>query len=211
LHPHPPEELDPPLDVLASVVPPSPPSPASIAVTPASTGAAPQVPIALVVELHTSPAGHPLPPVPRQPGVHALVAVLHTRSDVGPPQSLSCVQPHVSDARHVAPVPFALQFLVSCVVHCTQWFFASQTWGIPFAPGQSESLMHWTQTCGCPSVSHTGVGAWQSVLLLQGSLVQVPTEPLLPLQYSPVAQLSVPLTTRHPAVQVPEATLDVSQ
>jgi hypothetical protein len=55
------------------------------------------------------------------------------------------------------------------------------------------------------------VGEVQSLLLLHGSLVQAPTVPLVWVQYSPVAQLSIPPTTRHPAVHVPEATLDVSQ
>jgi hypothetical protein len=125
---------------------PAPPPPASIPAIPPSTGAAPHAPIALVVELHTSPAGHPLPPVPRQPAAQALVAASHTRSDEAPPQSLSWTQPHVSDARHAAPALVALQFFVSCVVHGTQWFLASQTCDAPLTVGQSESLMHCTQT-----------------------------------------------------------------
>ncbi len=61
-------------------------------------------------------------------------------------------------------------------------------------------------------MSHTGVGALQSPLLLHGSLMHVPIEPFVWVQYSPVAQLSTPPSvTRQPVVHVPDAAFDVSQ
>ncbi len=60
-------------------------------------------------------------------------------------------------------------------------------------------------------MSHTGVGAWQSWLPLQRLPWHVPIEPSLVVQYSPVAQLFVPPTTRQPAVHVPVLTVEVSQ
>jgi hypothetical protein len=56
------------------------------------------------------------------------------------------------------------------------------------------------------------VGALQSPLLLHGSLMHVPIEPFVWVQYSPVAQLSTPPSvTRQPVVHVPDAAFDVSQ
>jgi hypothetical protein len=89
-----------------------------------------------------------LPPIPRHPAPHVPEDMSQIRSDVGPPQSLSMAQPHVSLPRHALPVEDALQFLLFIDVHCTQWFLPSQTCGMPLAIGQSESLMHCTQTCG---------------------------------------------------------------
>jgi hypothetical protein len=62
-------------------------------------------------------------------------------------------------------------------------------------------------------VSHTPSGALQSLLLLHGSLMQVPTEPSVAVQYSPVAQLVAPLspTTRQPVVHTPVLVVEVSQ
>jgi hypothetical protein len=60
-------------------------------------------------------------------------------------------------------------------------------------------------------VLHTGVEPEQSVLLLQGSVMHVPTLPSVLVQYSPVLQLVVPFTTRQPTVHVPVVTVDVSQ
>jgi hypothetical protein len=62
-------------------------------------------------------------------------------------------------------------------------------------------------------VSQTPRGAVQSVLLLHGSLMQVPREPSVVVQYSPVAQLVAPLspTTRHPGVHTPVLVVEVSQ
>src|SRR4051812_20610987 len=48
-----------------------------------------QLPITMVVELQVTPAGQPLPPVPRQPSPHWLVVVLQTLPLVRPPQVLS--------------------------------------------------------------------------------------------------------------------------
>jgi hypothetical protein len=162
-------------------------------------------------ELHVSGGGQPLPPVPRQPVVQVCLVVSQTRPDVAPPQSASVVHPQVSSARQAAPVPFALQFFVWCAVHWWQVFIASQT----CSSGQSVSFRHCTHPWGCSMVSHTGVGFLQSALELQGSAVHTPTVPFIWLQYLPVEQLSTtpasPFTTRHPAVQVPVFTLEVSQ
>lgn len=48
-----------------------------------------QAPMDAVLEVQTTPAGQPLPPVPRHPSTQALVAVSHTLPLVDPPQSLS--------------------------------------------------------------------------------------------------------------------------
>jgi hypothetical protein len=71
--------------------------------------------------------------------------------------------------------------------------------------------MHCTHMYGWLMVSQMGVGALQSAGPLHGSVLHVPTEPLVAVQYSPVAQLFMPFTTRQPAVQVPVATVIVSQ
>jgi hypothetical protein len=76
---------------------------------------------------------------------------------------------------------------------------------------QSELLMHCTHACGWPRVSQIGVGALQSDGLLQGSVMHVPIVLVVEVQYSPVAQLFTPPTTRHPAVHTPVETVDVSQ
>jgi hypothetical protein len=95
----------------------------------------------------------------------------------------------------------ALQFCVCIAVHATHWFAVLHTW----LPVQSGSLRHCTHTCGCTMVSHTGFGDEQSALLLHGSLMHIPTDPLVAVQYFPVAQLVVPASSvvRHPAVHTP--------
>ena len=55
-------------------------------------GSSMQVPIVLSFDVHTFPAAHPFPPLPRQPGSQVWVA-LQTVPDVGPPQSESMTQP----------------------------------------------------------------------------------------------------------------------
>lgn len=67
-------------------------------------------PTLLSFELHESGAGHPLPPVPRQPVAHVCEVASHTRPDVAPPQSASVAQPQLSEARQAEPFPVALQF-----------------------------------------------------------------------------------------------------
>ena len=57
----------------------------------------------------------------------------------------------------------------------------------------------------------TPVGAVQSVLLLQGSVMHVPTVVSIDVQYSPEAQFVVPFSTRQPAVHTPVETVVVSQ
>jgi hypothetical protein len=64
-------------------------------------------------------------------------------------------------------------------------------------------------------VSHTPLGLLQSLLLLQGSLVHVPTPPLVVLQYFPVEQLfTTPESSdrsRQPTVHTPVLAVLVSQ
>jgi len=62
-------------------------------------------------------------------------------------------------------------------------------------------------------VLHTGSGVLQSVLLLHGWPMHVPTVPFVSVQYLPVEQLSTPAspTVRHPAVQTPVLVVDISQ
>jgi hypothetical protein len=175
--------------------------------------AASHVPIVPVVELHICPFGQPEVPVPRQPAVHVFVVMLQTRPEFAAPQSVSTMQPHVSDARHTAPLPSAVQawaWPVAPGVHCTQWFMESHT----FSPAvlQSGSLRHCTHTWGCRMVSQTPTPVvLQSALLLQGSAMHVPTEPFVWVQYSPVAQFVPPFTTRQPALQTPVEVVVVSQ
>jgi hypothetical protein len=93
-------------------------------------------------------------------------------------------------------------------VHWAHVLFVLQTLPV----GQSEALRHATQTCGWTMVSHTEVGALQSVLLLHGWLIHVPIDPSVTVQYSPVGQLvAPPSVVRQPAVQTPVAVVEVSQ
>jgi hypothetical protein len=168
----------------------------------------------LFIELHVSPDGQPLPPLPRQPGWQVCEFGSQMRAELAPPQSASVAQPHVSFERHAAPVPDALQFCVWFVVH---WTHVSVVESQTLPLGQSGSLRHCTQPCGWVMVLHTAFGGEQSVLLLQGSAMHVPTVPSILVQYWPVGQLVVPPmppsapTTRQPVVHTPVATLDVLQ
>ena len=184
--------------------------PASLPAIPASIAATPwHWPIAPDVELQVAGAVQPFPPVPRQPCSQALVSVLQTRPELLAPQSVSVAHPHVPEARQAAPVPVAEQFFVWFVVHCTHVSMVLQTWPV----AQSVALRHATQEWGWPMVSQTGFGAAQPVLSLHGSDIHVPSDPLVSVQYFPVAQFVAPASprTRHPAVQVPVLKDDVSQ
>jgi hypothetical protein len=140
-----------------SVVPPSP------AVPPSGRGLPLQLPTSPVVEVQISPAGQLLPPLPRQPGTQREEVGSQTRPEVVPPQSLSCVQPHLPPGRHCAPARSAPQFCLSAVVHSTQvWPLPSQIMGA----GQSRSARQPTQR---PDVmSHRESGALQSLSEAQG-------------------------------------------
>jgi hypothetical protein len=171
------------------------------------------MPMVPVVELHICPLGQPDVPVPRQPAVQVLLVMSQTRPEFAAPQSVSAMHPQVSEARQTAPMPDAMHacaWPVAPGVHCTQWFLPSHTF-IP-AVLQSGSFRHCTQTCGWTMVSQTATFAvLQSALLLHGSDMHVPTVPLVSVQYSPVAQLLVPLTTRQPVVQTPVEVVVVLQ
>lgn len=58
---------------------------------------------------------------------------------------------------------------------------------------------------------HTGRAEGQSVLLLQGSAVQVPTVPSVLVQYSPRPQLVTPPSRRQPVAHTPVLAVEVSQ
>jgi hypothetical protein len=105
-----------------------------------------------------------LPPVPRQPSMHALVAVSQTRPELVSPQSASVMQPQTLFGRHALPVPLAEQGLL-VGVHCSQVFVdVSQT----RPPLHCRSDMHSTHTCGMVAVLHTRSGATvQSLSVVQ--------------------------------------------
>jgi hypothetical protein len=114
--------------------------------------------MSVVVDEQGSPAGHLLPPEPRQPGTQRDEAGSQTRPEVGPPQSLSCVQPHLPPGRHSRPARSAPQFWVSVVVHSRQVCVTpSQSIGA----GQSVSPRQPTQRAA--PVSHLGNGVLQSL------------------------------------------------
>lgn len=78
-----------------------------------------------------------------------------TRPEVGPPQSLSCVQPQRPSTRHWLPASSTPQFWVSLLVHSRQlWVVASQTIGA----GQSASARHATQRPFVMSQCDSGAG-----------------------------------------------------
>src|SRR5690349_15177469 len=79
-----------------------------------------------------------------------------TRPELGPPQSLSVSQPHVSFGKQTAPGPLGVQLFApaSPGTHSTHVFvFGSQT----SPPVQSGVSLHWTHTP--PEIPQTGVGA----------------------------------------------------
>jgi hypothetical protein len=125
-------------------------TPLSLVVVPASVPASEppelpaQWPAVPFLELHVSPDGQELPPLPRQPVSHRLVVVLQTRPELALPQSESIAQPQVPFARHAAPTPPAWQFCVCFGVQAAQWFVALQTSPV----GQSGSFRHAAQTWG---------------------------------------------------------------
>jgi len=101
--------------------------------------------MASVVDEQISEIGQPLLPdgaaAPRQPGSQRPMEASHTRPEVVPPQSLSCVQPHCPPARQAEPASSVLQAEVTAGVHSTQaWVGGSHT----SPPEQSAVVRHCT-------------------------------------------------------------------
>jgi hypothetical protein len=86
--------------------------------------------MSVVVELHDTLAGQPLPPLPRQPSSHACAAVPQMRPLVAVPHSVSVTQPQApfvaqtpdrqtSPVAHV-PVPVGYPHLLSAALHAPE-------------------------------------------------------------------------------------------